>query len=193
MVQPTINGVAVCPGCGKPYSNNAVKKYNTITDAATNITWHKLCYDLRDCTYKQLVAAADETYSEDDWRLAIFEYLYSRVCLPNPDWNKIARQMQQYKSERTYKAIYYTLVYVYLVKGLDPNKAQGGIGILSYHWDEATEYWTKFIKETKEKQQQINKMLERRAEERKLNTRKKVEKPKRDIAAAFAELMKGDD
>lgn len=59
--------------------------------------------------------------------------------------DKIKRQLKTYMSDKekhyTYSGIYKTLKYFFEIKGNSIEKANGGIGIVSWVYDEAYRYW----------------------------------------------------
>lgn len=70
---------------------------------------------------------------------------------------KIAKQIQDYKENKnyTYSGIHKTLKYHYEVKGGSLEKANGGIGIVPWVYDEAFNYW-RAIWEARERNEQID-------------------------------------
>ncbi len=56
--------------------------------------------------------------------------------------SKIKNQIKMYAEKKyTYSGMWKSLKYFYEVKGNSIEKAQGGIGIIPYVWDEAFNYW----------------------------------------------------
>jgi hypothetical protein len=86
---------------------------------------------------------ASETKQEKDKRI-LEEYikkLFGYKTIPP----RVAKQIQTYvhdlEHNYTYSGIYKTLKYFFEVRGNSLEKANGGIGIVPYVYDEAYTYW----------------------------------------------------
>ena len=74
-----------------------------------------------------------------------------RVLLgPNYSKTKISRQIKELLMEgKTEQGIYNTLCYWYDIKKSDPSKANGGIGIVSFVYGQAMDYYFKLEENTR--------------------------------------------
>lgn len=107
--------------------------------------YHKKCYD--DFVKKKGLIGEDGLELELDalvWKSAVEDYLkrdlkisinYSRF---NQQWRKFIE-----KDGLTPKGIYFSLKYFYDIRHNSTEKCEGGIGIVSWIYEEATEYWGK--------------------------------------------------
>lgn len=70
---------------------------------------------------------------------------------------KIKKQINSFKKENnyTYSGMYKTLKYFFEIRGNPIEKANGGIGIIPYVWNEAYTYW-RAIWEAQQKNQNVN-------------------------------------
>lgn len=93
---------------------------------------HKSCYD------KHL---SEQTQEEKDIN-ALHCYIKKLFDLDNLT-QKIIRQIKDYHDNKqyTYSGMLKTLTYFYQVKGNSIDKANGGIGIIPYVYDEAKNYY----------------------------------------------------
>lgn len=118
-----------CPICGETFDAN-VEPYVMVSNNRRYA--HKKCYN--------------ETKDKEDKikndKLVLENYikeLFGYKTLPE----KVNRQIKQYIKDKnySYSGIYKTLKYWFDVKNGDIAKANGGIGIVPYVYDEAFLYW----------------------------------------------------
>ena len=152
--------VVKCPICGESFDTNAIDKDCWVKNGRRY--YHKECYN------------SDDTSLESK----IISYCME-VLGPSCNINYINRRLKQYKKEgRTYLDIYNTLVYWYDIKQSDPSKANGGIGIVGYIYDESKEYWERVKRlEQKAKEPKVE-IIEKEADKVTYYTTP-VKKPKR--------------
>ena len=100
--------------------------------------YHKDCYE-EWTTSKNLKGEMDKEF----WKEAIIDYLYRDVKM-SIDFSKLQSQFEHFTSEgrkMTAKGIYFAIRYYYEIKKGDPEKAQGGIGIVLSLYNESAQYW----------------------------------------------------
>ena len=112
-----------CYYCGEVFDAN-VEEFTRIGQRYA----HKRCYDKRDI----------ETKAKED----MYAFLRDNVFGPNYDYQKIERQSKAYMEKYHYTrlGIYNAVKYWYGVKGNSAEKANGGIGIVPWIYDEAQQY-----------------------------------------------------
>ena len=93
-------------------------------------------YKMKGRRYIHLNCKLDE---DKDKLINYIKQLFNYDVLPA----KVNRQLQKYIKENayTYSGIYDALVYWYEVKHGDIEKANGGIGIVEYIYEESHKYW----------------------------------------------------
>lgn len=127
----------------------------------TNMFYHTSCYN--DYEKKKQEAANNlnlKMEEEEFWLEIIWEYL-TRDLKIGPNFAKLKKQFDSFVKKRmTPKGIYFTLRYFYEKKGGDPTKAEGGIGIVPYLYEEGTQYWAAKDRERKEICEKINAEIE---------------------------------
>lgn len=97
-------------------------------------------YAHKECAEKNEV---QKTQNEKDYDLLV-DYIESLFGVGYVS-AKVAKQIRDYRLQYNYTfgGMYWALVYWYEVKGADRDKANGGIGIVPYIYDQAKEYYTK--------------------------------------------------
>lgn len=113
--------------------------------------FHKKCYD--DFAKKKGQIGKDGIELEADdmvWKAAVEDYL-KRDLKIGIDYPRFNSQWKKYieKDGRKPKGIYFTLKYFYDIRKNSPERSEGGIGIVSWIYDEAAEYWGKRNQEDK--------------------------------------------
>lgn len=118
-----------CPYCSKYFhrENEEFVQINKTRYA------HKACYDRHN---------AEMTQEERD-KLVLTNFikqLFKIDSIPA----KITKQMQDYHDNKqyTYSGMYKSLVWFYQIKGNPIEKANGGIGIIPYVYEDARNYYT---------------------------------------------------
>ena len=118
-----------CLYCGEMFDR-------TITDfvQVTKLRYaHKICYDKH---------ISDLSQEEKDIT-ALHNYIKTLFNIESLT-PRITKQIQTYHENNnyTYSGILKSLVYFYQIKGNDISKANGGIGIVPYIYEEARTYYT---------------------------------------------------
>ena len=107
--------------------------------------YHKKCYE--DFAKKKGLIGENGLELEMDalvWKSAVEDYLKRdlKISINYPKFNQQWKKFIE-KDGRTPKGIYFTLKYFYDVEQNSTQKSEGGIGIVSWVYEEATEYWGK--------------------------------------------------
>ena len=113
--------------------------------------YHKKCYE--DFAKKKGQIGKDGIELEVDdmvWKAAVEDYL-KRDLKISIDYPRFNSQWKKYveKDGRKPKGIYFTLKYFYDIRKNSPERSEGGIGIVSWIYEEAAEYWGKRNQEDK--------------------------------------------
>jgi len=118
-----------CPYCNK-YFHRENEEYVQINKTRYA---HKACYDRHN---------AEMTQEERDKQ--VLENFIKQLFGLESVSMKIKKQIEDYHDNKgyTYSGIYKTLLYFYQVKGHSIDKANGGIGIVPYVYDDAKNYYT---------------------------------------------------
>lgn len=130
-------GLVHCRICKKPINRDIQSDWMM---PSTNFFYHIKCYN--DWAKKK-----DDIHTETDgemWHIALLDYLWKEVRMPELNFAKAQRQWEKYVKEgMTPKGIYFCVKYFYEVQKGDPSKAREGIGIVPYIYKEGCEYWCK--------------------------------------------------
>lgn len=124
-----------CPICGRTI------KYNDVRLSEEDSNYHKVCYDNK---YHKFITIGmdDGAYTNNEWDCLTYGYIKFGMGMPNPVWSRITQQIRNFEKEGyTHKGIYYALVYYYEVCNGDVSKANGGIGIVPYIYQDSVKYW----------------------------------------------------
>lgn len=134
--------IVICPFCNlkfdtdkEPYEKPSQRRYA-----------HKKCYEL---------AMASKSKEEQD-KENLEEYIKTLFNIPSLT-PKIRQQIKEYitKENFTYSGILATLKYSFEIKHNDISKANGGIGIVPYLYQEAKQYYQKLYFANKRNEQKI--------------------------------------
>lgn len=117
-----------CKYCGKTFDRD---KYPFVQISAQR-------YAHKECALEQ----EKKIIAEDEDKKNLEEYIMKLLNISYVD-PKIRKQIKQYVEEYqyTYSGIHKTLVYFYEVKGNSIDKANGGIGIVPYIYQESFRYY----------------------------------------------------
>lgn len=135
---------------------------------------------------KETGSITSAALDEEMWKDATYQYLRYKVRM-DVNFSKFDHQWKMLlKKNRTPKGIFFCTKYAYDVKHLDPEKAEGGIGIVGYIYTESCTYWAQ--REYKEQGilNQIEKQIRQAAAQEVIVVHKKKNEPKRkqiDLAA----------
>ena len=118
-----------CPYCSK-YFHRETEEYVQINKTRYA---HKACYDRHNAEMSQ----------EERDKLVLTNYIKQLFNIDSLS-AKITKQIQDYHDNKayTYSGIYKSLVWFYQIKGHPIEKANGGIGIVPYVYEDARNYYT---------------------------------------------------
>lgn len=93
--------------------------------------------------HKECAEKAQNEKSQEEKDLALLEEYIKNLFDISQLTPKIRKQISTYHTEKnySYSGIYKTLKYWFEVKGNSIDKANGGIGIVPYTYDQAFRYW----------------------------------------------------
>lgn len=177
---------AKCPYCGKKF-DRLENEEHIVWERGDNVKldkrryFHKACVELAHSTPKnqwpEYIKRVEAAGSElDVWAAMCYDFLMKEIKIM-ADYSKIRTQLEAFsKKHMKYEGIYRTLYFCYLVKHIDKTKAEGGIGIVPYCYDEAARW---FVDRT-QKQEKFVLELNQQIEERK--TAMVIRRQKRDPA-----------
>lgn len=131
--------IVKCRVCKKPINTEVETDW---VRPVERMYYHTACHE--DFAKKKgAIQKADLSVEADNdfWLSAVYDYLTRDVKM-RLDYRKMHSQWTNLlKKGCTAKGIYFTLRYFYEVTHGDPAKAEGGIGIVSFLYNEGTEYW----------------------------------------------------
>ena len=121
-------GPVKCPYCDK-YFHREMEEYVQINKTRYA---HKACYDRHN-------SEMDQEERDKEILIKYIKQLFSIDSIPA----KITKQMQDYHDNKqyTYSGMYKSLVWFYQIKGHPIEKANGGIGIIPYVYEDARNYY----------------------------------------------------
>ena len=156
---------------------------------------HKSCYDLREKKRKGISLQDNET--DDFWRNSTYDFL--KVDLKMEMNNGLFfKQWYNYvnskKKKYTPKGIYFALKYFYEIKKGSIDKANGGIGIVDYIYEESRLYWYEREEKTHGVIAEIEEQL-RQKENRKTKVvrRKEIKPNKKKINLSMIAEMEDEE
>lgn len=157
------------------------------TQVSRNYFYHVSCYESWKKQKDDIHSIADEKL----WKGAVYDYL-KRDLKVELEWHKFNSQWHSFiKKGRTPKGIYFSVRYFYEVLKGDKDKAQGGIGIVDFIYEDAATYWC-------EKEQRESGIIKQIEEQMLANANREVkvvhkkQKKKKKISLDDVELMEGD-
>lgn len=117
-----------CPLCGKTFDTNS-EPYVMVNSRRYA---HESCY-------QESQGKADKIKHDKEQLELYIKELFGYQKLPD----RVNKQIRQYTNEKgySYSGIYKTLKYWFDIKKGDLEKANGGIGIVPYVYDQARDYW----------------------------------------------------
>jgi hypothetical protein len=179
-------GPCHCRVCKGLIDRNVLKEGEDWVMPSKNWYYHTKCYE--DWGKKKNDVHAN--FNEDLWKDATWNYLVKELKIPI-DFTKMNSQWTNFiKKGKTAKGIYFSLRYFYDIQKGNPSKAEGGIGIVNYVYDEGCRYWVD--QETKNTgicariEEQIKQAAAR--EKVKIRQRRKAEKKGRYDISSIAEM-----
>lgn len=121
-----------CFYCGKTFDRDR-EPYVAVPDKAKRYA-HKQCY-------QNTIELDEQTKRDKEILENYIKELFNWDTLPE----KVVKQLKAYMTDTTknytYSGIYKTLKYHYEIKHGQIEKANGGIGIVPYVYEEAKRYW----------------------------------------------------
>lgn len=139
--------IRICPGCKEKFDIRTGYKKSTTR------YWHPSCYEKK----QEELASTKE---RDLGRQAVFNYLTEIGMEPN--YIRWAQQLGKFRREGyTDAGILLTLKYWFEVRQEDIDKANGGMGIVPYVYQDAQRYFHKLL----QKQEQLEEEVKRFANE----------------------------
>ena len=124
----TIPHYVICTVCGKRFDRDK--------EATTQVSSRR--YAHKDCAEKAVSTKTQEEIDKENLEHYIMKLLKEDYITPRVR-KQINSFIEQYNY--TYSGMHKALVYFYEVKGNDPTKANGGIGIIPYCYRQAYEYY----------------------------------------------------
>lgn len=175
--------IVKCRVCGKEFDAQEEGKNVSWVLPSNKCYYHKNCYDEWKAKSDVKAKNDDETYID-----YIYDYLARDLKMPY-DYFLCEAQRKNFmkKNHYTNKGIFFALKYFYDVQHGDCDKSNGGIGIVSYVYNDAIQYWTNMI----EKQSNILEDIE--AQMSKMSQiapkRERVKQKSRKMKDRTAELL----
>ena len=141
------NAIVHCKICKQAFNRLDPKLIEGVdwVKPTNRVYYHKKCYD--DFAKKKGQIGKDGIEFEADeaiWKTATEDYLKRdlKISINYPKFNQQWKKFVE-KDGRTPKGIYFSLKYFYDIRRNSTEKSEGGIGIVSWIYEEATEYWGK--------------------------------------------------
>lgn len=131
--------VVKCRVCGVRFDTDKIDEQEWIMPVP-KYYYHRKCYEDWKSNKNNVKANNKE---EDFWYESLVDYLYKDVKMPI-NFSKLNKQWKLFTSPNkgmTPKGIYFSMRYYYDVLHGNPEKALGGIGIVSNIYKEAASYW----------------------------------------------------
>lgn len=167
-----------CRWCGQHFDTDSLSEHEWIMPSR-NQYYHTKCW-----SDKQNGKIRPEENQDGFlvWKLNIFDFI-ERDLKGDCNYTRITQQMKQYKNQFphwTYKGMFFALKWFYEIKRNNWDKANGGLGILPYIYDEGTEYWRQQERIKQGTVQKIQQQLEQRKnrEQVKIKKKRKTQKTK---------------
>lgn len=103
-----------------------------------NYYYHAICYNNWAKKNDDIHAKA----TDEEWYQSLLYYLNHTIKAPI-DYKKLGSQWNNFikQKTKTAKGVYLAVKYFYEVQHGDKNKCQGGIGIVSYVYNDSCQYW----------------------------------------------------
>lgn len=175
-------GLCHCRICKGPIDRNTTQEGIDWVMPSKNWFYHKKCYD----DWGKKKGDVHATLDAELWKDATWDYLTKELKIPII-YEKMKSQWENFiKKGKTAKGIYFSLRYFYDVQKGNPEKSEGGIGIVSYIYDEGCKYWVDQEVRNKGICERIEEQIRAAAEQKRIEIiqkKKKIKKDKYDIAS----------
>lgn len=127
-----------CRLCRKPINRQLETEDIDWIKVSNGNFFHVPCYENWVLKNDPIHAAGDDTA----WFEAM-RYYINRVLKLEVDWKKVNSQWKIFTSQKTKtaKGVYFALKYAYEIVKVKPEKAAGGIGIVSSVYGDSCVYW----------------------------------------------------
>lgn len=182
-------GIVHCRVCKGDIDRNIEQENIDWISPSKNFYYHKECYENWKKKTNDIHAQADEKM----WKDAVYDYLRrdKKIVI---DYLKMDAQWKALvKKGRTPKGIYFCVRYFYDVQNGDPSKAQGGIGIVDYIYEEGCNYWAS--KEIRERGliAKIEQQMKDAQNQETIVIKKTKDNNKKKKVPTLAEIGEGED
>ena len=176
-----------CRICGIEDINKDTQKENVDYIRHGNWYAHKSCYEERERRRGNIDIHEEQT--DEFWKDASYCYLTKDLKIKVNDvfFVQWERYMKSRKPFYSAKGIYFALRYFYGIKNGDRSKANGGIGIIPYIYEDSRIYWYDLEKRQKGTVAAIEKQM-REAMAREIKQVKKKEVKPRKFTVDFSIL-----
>lgn len=126
-----------CRICRQPINTEVLEFGIDYVVPSKGAYYHTACYEKK----KKITLSTDKE-TDDVWFDALYRYMrYDLVQAVN--FMKLRGQWKSFLNNKmTAKGIYYAVRYMYDIKKLNPQKAEGGIGLVPSIYEESSNYWT---------------------------------------------------
>lgn len=143
--------------------------------------------------HKACAETAENKKTKEEKDKEILEKYIKELFRINSISVKIKKQMEMFKNEKnyTYSGMYKTLKYFFEIRGNSIEKANGGIGIIPYVYEEAFRYW-QAIWEAQQKNENIQ-VKEYILPTKEIHISSPQRKPMKHIRKLFTFLDEGGD
>lgn len=181
-----------CRICGIEDIDKTSQKENIDYIRHGNWYCHKTCFEERE--RRRGTIDIHEEQNDDFWKDASYCYLTKdlKIKVTNVFFVQWERYMKSKKPFYSAKGIYFALRYFYGVKNGDRTKANGGIGIIPYIYDDSKLYWYNMEERQKGTVAEIERQM-RAAMERNQKTYVKQSIKPRKFEVDFSQLDELED
>lgn len=131
-----------CRACGNYFDRDLLLEDVDWVMPSKNHYYHKNCYE----QWARRKQDLDTTLTNDEWFEALKYYLNHEIKAPI-DYRKMTSQWNNFlKQKKTAKGIYFAMRYFYDVAKGNKEQSQGGIGIVSFIYQDSCYYWEEKFK-----------------------------------------------
>lgn len=172
-----------CRVCGLRFQRDDGVEGVDWVNPRKNQFYHKNCYDTW-ITELENKATDPKITVEEDLYLSYIYDLFTRDLKISVDYQKLKSQFNNFAKKKgiNKKGLFYAVYYYYIIKKNDPSKAEGGIGIAPYVYDESREYWISQEKKKAGAVAGILKQMEDRRNREKILVKKTNSKKKKYVS-----------